>query len=236
MTRVHYLQHVSFEGLGSMEAWLLEHDHRISRSRLYAGDSLPGLDSFDWLIVMGGPMGIYDYNEHPWLSAEKELIKRAIAENKVVLGVCLGAQLIADVLNAAVTRNTQKEIGWFPLETTEEGRQSQIGALLAETDTAFHWHGDTFEIPVGAVHLARSEACENQAFLYGDRVLGLQFHLEITPAGAAALCRECAHELTPSSHVQRHQDILAVEERFTEANRMMGLILEALSETLASNA
>ena len=228
MAHIHYLQHVPFEGLGSIESWLVDNGHTLSSTHLYEQAYLPDITAFDMLIVMGGPMGIYDYHEHPWLKQEKKFIRASIDAGKTVLGICLGAQLIADVLGGKVTRNPDKEIGWFPVEVTTQGMDTAIGALLAEAEDVFHWHGDTFAIPPGAIHLARSAACEHQAFLYDGRVLGLQFHLEVTPAGAAALCSECANELTPARYVQTASEILAPAEYFQHINQLMQRILTQL--------
>ncbi len=196
--KLHYLQHVPFEGLGIIENWAVSNGFEISCTRLFADEKLPDIGSFDWLVVMGGPMGIYDHEAHPWLMAEKQLIKNTIDAGKTVLGICLGAQLIADVLGAKVYPGPQKEIGWFPLQGSNP--------LLPETLTAFHWHGDTFEIPKGATHLASSAACKNQGFIYNGRVVGLQFHLETTPQSMEALIENCGDELpnvdAASSRVQ----------------------------------
>ena len=228
MARIHYLQHVPFEGLGSIEGWLTDNGHTLSSTHLYHQASLPDITTFDMLIVMGGPMGIYDYREHPWLKQEKSFIRACIDASKPVLGICLGAQLIADVLGGKVTHNPEKEIGWFPVEVTTQGKDTAIGTLLAEAKDVLHWHGDTFAIPPGAIHLARSAACEHQAFLNNERVLGLQFHLEMTPAGAAALCSECAHELVPARYVQSANEILAPATYFQQLNQVMQAILAQL--------
>ncbi len=199
--KIHWLQHVPFEGLGCIEPWLAENGHAVTCTRLWAGDlfpsigkkqqaltqAAPNLGNVDGLIVMGGPMGIYDTDQHPWLAAEKAFIKEIIDQNKPVLGICLGAQLIADVLGAEVLPGQNKEIGFYPL--------AGDGEHFPEEFMAFHWHGDTFDIPDGAVRLASSEATENQAFLYKDNVLALQFHLETTEESLMALYENCSDEI-----------------------------------------
>lgn len=195
--KLHYLQHVAFEGLGQIEAWAQCHNIEISCTHLFAGDALPPLDHFDALVIMGGPMGIYDHDEHPWLTEEKAFIKRVIDAGKPVLGICLGAQLIADVLGAKVYPGPQKEIGWFPLQ-----RSTEAPEWFPETLTAFHWHGDTFDIPDGAVRLASSAACVNQGFIYRDHVIALQFHMETTPQSMEALISNCAAELVKAPFIQ----------------------------------
>lgn len=232
MARIHYLQHVSFEGLGSIEPWLKQQGHNIGCTRLYRNEPLPDANDLDWLIVMGGPMGIYDYDQHPWLKAEKLFIRACIDAGKTVLGICLGGQLIADTLGAKVSAGAEKEIGWFPIKMTNTGLDTAIGKVLSNAQTVFHWHGDTFAIPEGATHLCSSDACANQGYLYQERVLGLQFHLETTVQGAEALCRECANELTEAPYIQPANSILASAQRFQEANMLMEKVLAELSKTL----
>ncbi|MBI2480305.1 MAG: amidotransferase [Planctomycetia bacterium] len=227
--RIHYLQHVPFEGLGSMQPVLLAAGHTITVSRLYEAAALPTTEQFDWLIVMGGPMGVYDEREYPWLDTEKRLIENAIEDDKIVLGVCLGAQLIASVLGASVYANSHKEIGWFPVERTAAAAASGLGGTVPASVEAFHWHGDTFDLPAGALHLARSAACENQAFVYRQRILGLQFHLETTRESAEALIENCGHELVGGPYLQSAEAMLSGDERFTRINQVMKDLLERLA-------
>jgi GMP synthase-like glutamine amidotransferase len=204
------LQHVPFEGPCGIGGWAAARGHRLAVTPLYAGVVPPRPADFDWLVVMGGPMGVGDEAQYPWLAAEKVLIREAIAAGKTVVGVCLGAQLIAEVLGGRVYRNREREIGWMPIQLTEAGRASPLFGFLPPVLPVFHWHGDTFDLPPGAVHLARSDACEHQAFLVGGRALGLQFHLESTAASVAGLCAECADELRPGPYVQTARQMLAV--------------------------
>jgi GMP synthase-like glutamine amidotransferase len=222
--RIHTLQHVDFEGLGSIEEWATAHGETITCSRLFANEPLPGVEEFDWLIVMGGPMNIYQEDSYPWLRQEKALIKEAIEEGKVVLGVCLGAQLIADVLGARVSKNRFREIGWFPLT---EAHTIMTGIIPAKA-LVMHWHGDTFGLPPGAELLASSEACTNQGFIYRDRVVGLQFHLETTPKSLSALIDHGQDELEPGPYIQTPIEMLADPSRFTAINQMMAALLDHL--------
>jgi GMP synthase-like glutamine amidotransferase len=226
---IHCLQHVPFEGPAGIGDWAAQRGHSIGVTHLYDQRELPEQASFDWLAVMGGPMGIYDEADHPWLQREKQFLGEAIAAGKTVLGVCLGAQLIADALGTRVSRNRHREIGWFPIELTEQGQSAGPFAHLPSRLEVFHWHGDTFDLPAGAIHLARSKACEHQAFLYEGRVLGLQFHLESTPSSVADLVTNCADELTPGSYVQDAERILAAsQEDFERINRTLFGILDRL--------
>lgn len=222
--RIHWLQHADFEDLGCIAPWLAAHRHTVTGTPLQAGAIPPPVADFDALIVMGGPMNIYEYEAHPWLRTEKALIRAAIAQGRRVLGICLGAQLIADVLGGPVRRNDEPEIGWFPVELSAASRAEPAFADLPPRFTAFHWHGDTYALPPGAVCLAHSEACAQQAFSWdGGRVIGLQFHLEVTRDNAIEWLR---HEtLTPSRHVQAPEAILADVAAFTANNAAMRAIL-----------
>ena len=223
--RIHYLQHVPFEGPGSLERWALSNGHTLSANRLYDGELPATLEDVDALVVLGGPMNVYEEERHPWLVKEKILIKQAIESDIPALGICLGAQLIADILGARVYRNQHKEIGWFPLELTNEARESHMFGDLPTEFTALHWHGDTFDLPPGATHIARSEGCPNQAFVFdSERVVGLQFHLEWTPAILAETLRNCAEDLTEGKYVQSLNEILGHEGGFERNNEIMDQI------------
>jgi GMP synthase (glutamine-hydrolysing) len=227
---LHYLQHVPFEGLGSIEDWAVANSHAITCTRLYAADPLPPACDFDLLVVMGGPMGVHDVDRHPWLTAEKDFIRDAVDADRVIIGICLGAQLLADVLGASVTKNTHKEIGWFPL-TPDPGIQgTEWESLFAEDLEAFHWHGDTFDIPQGALRLASSKACLNQGFVYAERLVAMQFHLETTPGSAAALIENCGDELVDGPFIQQPAQMLSQAERFPRINRVMDRLLDELSD------
>jgi len=218
--RIHYFQHVPFEDLGSLKSTLLDLGHDLSCTRLYAGELLPHCDQFEALIVMGGPMGVYDEALYPWLADEKRLIQEAIRTGKHLLGICLGAQLIATVLGAAVTRNPQPEIGWFPLRLAAEFTRSRWGNFLNVDEPVFHWHGDTFALPEGALPIGSSDACANQGYIVGERIIGLQFHLETTPESALALISECADQLDDTNpYVQSAGIIMADPARFASINR-----------------
>ena len=226
--QVHYLQHVPFEGLGSIEPWLKSRSAIVTCSKLYETPGLPPVAELDWLIVLGGPMSADDDRTYPWLTAEKQFIAEAIASGKVALGICLGAQLIARSLGARVYRNRETEIGWFPVYPAPDAGRSPLAPLFSEPLEVFHWHGDTFELPPGAVHLARSAACEHQAFSIGDRVLALQFHLETTPASAAALIEHCGNDLASGRWIQTGHEMLGRAKRFGHINDVMTAVLESL--------
>jgi GMP synthase-like glutamine amidotransferase len=228
--RIAYFQHVPFEGPAAIQSWADLRGHGMVGTRLFENEALPDIGSIDWLTVLGGPMNIYEDENYPWLKAEKAFIGLAVAAGKIVLGVCLGAQLIADALGSRVFRSERKEIGWFPIEPTQEAKASGILGGLPERPLVFHWHGDTFDLPPGSVRLARSEACENQAFIRGDRVLGLQFHLESTREGVRDLVDNCGDELIRGAYVQEAEEILSADDgRFAGMHRSLFGILDRLS-------
>jgi GMP synthase-like glutamine amidotransferase len=227
---VHHLQHVPFEGLGRIAPTLLARGHRLTATHLYAGQPLPPLAACDWLIVMGGPMGVDDTGAYPWLAAEKRFIEAALDTGKRVLGICLGAQLIAQALGGEVTRNAWREVGWYDVTRATGVAATRFAAVLPERFAAFHWHGDTFSLPPGSTALGASEACVNQGFILGERVVGLQFHLEMTAQGAAALVAHCAADLAPGPFVQPAAALLAESSRFARGHRIMDELLRALDE------
>jgi GMP synthase-like glutamine amidotransferase len=187
--RIHALYHVDFEELSFIKQWADNRGHRITVTRFYENDPLPAQDSFDWLVVMGGPMSIHDEGDFQWLADEKSFIQQSINDGKTVIGVCLGAQLIADSLGAKVAPSGIKEVGWLPIQLTEQGLAHPLLADLPRNEfTVFHWHGDGFECPKGATPIATSHTWANQGFIYQTPkhkaldmwVLGWQCHFEVT--------------------------------------------------------
>jgi GMP synthase-like glutamine amidotransferase len=228
--RIHCLQHVPFEDPAGIADWVAARGHRLSSTPLFAVSDLPSQQDFDWLVIMGGPMGVHDEVEHPWLAGEKLFLSDAIKVGKTVIGVCLGAQLIAHVLGARVFPNTHKEIGWLPIALTEQGVRSDLLSGLPERFDVFHWHGDTFDLPAGSVHLARSEGCAHQAFLYQRRVLGLQFHLEATSESVAEIIAHGADELVPAKYIQSAERMLAATAGdYARINDVLFKILDKLA-------
>jgi GMP synthase-like glutamine amidotransferase len=226
--RAHYLQHVPFEGLGSIAPWLAGHGYRTTATRLFEAAAFPDPRDIDLLVILGGPMSVNDGGQLPWLAAEKAFIREVIGLGTPVLGICLGAQLIADVLGARVYPGPAREIGWFPVHGVANAEGADF--VLPPQVSVFHWHGETFDLPPGARRLVRSAACENQAFQWGARVIGLQFHLETTPESARALVAHCRHELGAGAFVQDEAQILAAPAAgYTAINRLMAEVLAYLT-------
>ncbi|MBN1615629.1 MAG: type 1 glutamine amidotransferase [Deltaproteobacteria bacterium] len=226
--RMHYLQHETFEDPAGILTWAKGRGFKISCTRLFAGDALPSASSFDWLVVMGGSMGVDDEDRYSWLREEKRFIGQAVESGAKVLGICLGAQLISHVLGGAVSRSEHQEIGWFPVTVTERGRSSEVFKGFPEEFVAFHWHGDTFETPVSAVCLAESVACRNQAFAYdGGRVVGLQFHLELDEPSIAKMAGYLEKKQASGLYVQSAADIRnASDDRFRQIEGLLYRMLD----------
>ena len=216
--KISVLQHAEHEGPGEIEVWAHKRFHHVAVTRLYAGEPLPGWDSFDLLVVMGGEMNVYQYRDWPWLKAERELIEVALAAGKPIVGICLGGQLIADALGSRVTQNPEIELGWHPISFTPEARA--LFPDLPESATPLHWHNDTFELPEGATRLAVSAACGEQGFVIPGKCLGLQFHFEVDPK----IALQFAHgqgRWPQGPYVQSAEEVTANAETFYADNRQI---------------
>lgn len=183
MPRILVFQHVAAEPLGTLDPLIRARGHRIRFVNFEREpDAQPDVDRYRGLVVLGGPMNVEDQQSRPHLRTELRAIDRMLAQGKPVLGICLGAQLLAHALGAQVHRNPVPEIGWYPLDLTDAGRSDPVLGTLADGAPVFQWHGRRFDIPAGAVHLARSNDCPQQAFRYADNAYGFQFHLEMDAA------------------------------------------------------
>ena len=229
--RLHYLQHVPFEGLGYIETWAFENNVGITSTKLFEGELLPSQNDFDFLVIMGGPMSVNDEHIYNWLKTENEFVLDTIKSNKPVIGICLGAQIIAKALGAKVYPNKQKEIGWFPVKKASKATDSVISRLFPREIKVFQWHGETFDLPAGAVHIAENSVCINQAFIYKEKVLGLQFHLEAISENINSLVMNCKDELVEAPYIQSAEIILSKTDT-VESNNIMKDILEFLTNNL----
>lgn len=230
--RIHYLQHVDMEDPGIILTWASEQKCSITHTLFYESEMLPVVASFDWLFIMGGPMNIYEEERFPWLADEKLFIRAAIAAGKVVIGFCLGAQLIADVLGGRITRNPEPEIGWLPVRWNAVAREHPLFSFFPETSMVLEWHYDTFSVlPPEAEVLAGSEGCDHQLFIYEERVIGFQFHLETTPEMLQRLIAAYGSEMNiPAKYVQSSGELLAHPDYIVQNNLWMAEFLTRLSE------
>ncbi|MCI6872841.1 MULTISPECIES: type 1 glutamine amidotransferase [Hallerella] len=215
-------QHVAFEGPGAILPYLESKGYHVHLVKLYAGDLVPSSLDVDFAVLMGGPMSALEEDKYPFMVEEKQLCRELFAADKPVLGVCLGAQIMANAFFAPIRQNPEKEIGFYPV-TFENGF----------TVNAFHWHGETFDIPEYAESIAYSEACRNQGFKMG-RSLGLQFHLETTAESLNSLLENCAEELeaalsAKAKYVQSKSQILeTAKTALPELNAAMTELLDAM--------
>lgn len=232
--KVHFLQHVSFEGPAYLGDLFRETGVEYSISRVYNNDPLPNVEDADLLVILGGPMGVGDEEEYSWLKEEKRCIRSFIDAGKKLLGICLGAQLIAEALGASVYKNENKEIGWFPVYKVQGSGECCISDLIPLEFQTFHWHGDTFDIPENSVHILSSKGCRNQAFVSDDRIFAFQFHLETNQDSAAKLVKNGTNELKPDFFVQSEQEILGGVDNYTEMHALLDQIMERIRE-IASN-
>jgi GMP synthase-like glutamine amidotransferase len=229
--RIHYLQHETFEDPGTILEWAQARGHTINGTLIFKGEPLPAVGSFDMLVIMGGSMSAYEEEKYPWIAAEKQLIWQAVDKRKAVLGICLGAQLIAGALGAKVYKHSCKEIGWFPVHLTKQGFDSEFMRGLPLSFEALHWHGDTFDIPAGATRLATSKACFNQAFEYGTTVLGLQFHIEYTAENRGKMLENCSGDLAePGLYVQSPDFILGQNGLFPQLRELNFRLLDNIEK------
>jgi len=226
---IHCFQHVPFEGLGNISGWAKDQGFPVTTTQFYRSTLLPDPASVDFLVIMGGPMSVHDTDECSWLETEKRYVRDMIRRGKIILGICLGAQIVAEALGGRIYPNDVREIGWFPVERTGEASTSPLGQAFPERFEAFHWHGETFEIPDGCVHLAKSEACENQAFSLGDNILGMQFHLDTIPESVGGLIENCGDDLAPGPFVQTAGEIWRDGGRIARIETWMRQILDAIT-------
>lgn len=224
--------HVPFEGPGAINKWIEDHGHSLSYTRLYNGETLPEPDSIDLLVIMGGNMSVSDYHIHHWMQEEIDWVTAFIKAGKPILGICLGAQIIAAALGAEVFPGSQKEIGWYDIRFLPCLGDYRICKTLPSTRKVFHWHGDTFQIPEGADRMAESHLFPNQGFIYDGRVIALQFHLEVNQDNVRDLVENCREELVEGPYIQSEKELLEKSRFTTENQELLFRFLDYLSACL----
>jgi len=236
--RIRVLQHVPHEGPAAIAEWAHARGHEMAITHVdIDGMTLPD-ESYDMLVILGGPMGVADDEAYPWLTAEKRFVAQAVERaregSSAVVGVCLGAQLIAHVSGASVTRNPEPEIGWYPVRRTPEAAEAVALAGVPEELTVLHWHGDMFGIPRGAIRCLSSEACPNQAFELADgRIVGLQFHLEQTSASLPEMVAGNADELAMcGAYIQNRRQLLRADAPHVECASTLYTVLDAIGRSV----
>jgi len=214
-----------FEHPASIADWAKENSHATTYTKVFEDAIFPPTEAFDMLVIMGGVMGVYEEEEYAWMPAEKAFIKASIEAKKKVLGVCLGAQFIAEALGAKVFPHTVKEIGWLPIEKVVSHR---LTGKLPQTFTTFHWHGDTFALPENAIHLFKTKGCAQQGFIYNDHVAGLQFHMEVKEDLLNDMTEHERAELIKNDYVQTEAEIKNLMQQYiSQQQKMMHDFLDA---------
>ena len=224
MQKVAVLQHAHGEWIGSMQEWFTNKDFLLQTYRLDLNSVLPTVDEFDWLMIMGGPMSVNDEDIYPWLAPEKQLISDAIAADKIVLGICLGGQLIASAMHAKVIKNTQPEIGWYPVTKT-----NQCATWMPEIFKPLSWHSDCFELPEGATAFASSAITPYQGFSVGKKIWALQFHLEAQTGTVASFLALEPQGLPTGDYVQSEAEIFDDAKYLKQSQRAIFSLLEQLN-------
>lgn len=227
---IRVIQHVEFEQPGLIAEWAAERGHSLSVTRAWV-DAFPPPAPHDLLVVLGGPMGAADDDVLPWLRPEKRFIAETIAAGGPILGVCLGAQIIATVIGGSVRRNRETEIGWYPVMPTPEARSSALFGDWPAEVVVGHWHGDTFELPNGMQPLLSSEHCRNQAFVFDEHVAGIQFHLEWTIPLLVGMVDACGDEFDqPGDAIMPASDLLGgLEVGQAECRELLFALLDRLT-------
>jgi len=234
MLKVHFIQHVAFEAPGLILSWAEKNKYLCTKSILMDGDKLPEAKDFDLLVIMGGPMSANDDEKYSWLVSEKELVRNCLELKKPIVGVCLGAQIIANVLGSKVYRAKEKEIGWFPITAALDVGSSKLMPELPSELTVFHWHGETFDLPLGARLLASTKTCPNQAYEFGNHVLGLQFHMEVTPEDVNSKWENCKSDLEVGEYQQGPPAIFGRAEMYEGVREPLELALDRLVKGVVS--
>lgn len=220
------VQHVSFETPGFILEWIKQQGHSYFVVKPFLQEPFPNHASFRFLVIMGGPMGIHDDSEFPWLIEERSFISKATELNKPVLGICLGAQFLANALGSNVTQNAVTEIGWMPIYLTEHVEQYSHLSLFPKDIEVLHWHGDTFSLPPDCIHLYRSKYCSQQAFCSKDlKWIGLQFHLEIGYQSLRDLIEQAYPSGAIHEAIQSPQELLSRAEIHTSCQNLLYSLL-----------
>lgn len=227
--KIHCIRHEPFEGLACIEDWISQNNHELSCTYTYLQQSFPSECTFDLLIIMGGTASIYNSLHESWYLEEKQFLEACIGQKRKILGICLGAQILASVLGSRIYSGKAKEIGWFPVDFFKENNQGLL--FLPDRLTTFHWHGDTFDIPRGAIPLASSELTPNQGFTYNNHVIAMQFHPEMTKTSLQKLIRAAGGELMEKGKfIQTAEGMMEKQHLIKENNSLMFKILDHLAE------
>ena len=220
----------------NISSWAAEKGYRVNQTYVCNNEDLPPVDSFDWLMVMGGSQQAWDEGGNSWLQKEKAFLSDTLAAGKIILGICFGAQLLAEALGGNLFPNPQKEIGWHEVSLTREGQESFLFQNIPSDFVTFHWHSDHFSLPRSCTRLAGSKATENQAFVDKDRPLvGLQFHPEYTRDMVTYYAREHSQDWVPDVYVSAKDQVLTRTEEIPDTYWLMETLLNNMEQEFAAN-
>ena len=228
---LHYFQHDYFEDLGFIGEWASQNGFTTSATRFDINPQLPNHESYDWLVVMGGKMSVNDSDKYPWLIEEIAFIKQAIEFGKVVIGICLGSQLLARALGSDVFRNKVPEMGFLPVQFNENARMDKVFQHFPESLTVLHVHFDTFNLPAGAINMAKSDATQCQAFRKGETVFAFQFHFEVTPENVKDFISEVSPEIVDGPFSQTPTEMLKLAGCCLDNNTIFRKVLDEIPIT-----
>jgi len=232
--KLHMLEHEPYEGPTNIDLWAEKRGHLVERTYLYEEQSPPSPDRFDWLIAAGGSQHVWEEELHPWLAPEKQYLRQALDQNKLILGLCFGAQLLAEALGGRVFSNQHQEIGWHEVTLTPAGRNSFLFKNTPDAFITFHWHSDHFTLPPGCLGLASSRPTPHQAFVCPGRpVVGLQFHPEYPLDLVRNYVRSHGHEWVIGPYVAGQETVLAQTEQIQETYWLMETILDNMVRQFA---
>lgn len=229
--RVNALMHAPFEGLGVIQTWLMEKSYCLRETHTYRGDALPSVNDFDWLIIMGGPQNLKELEKYAYLKDEVGLIIQALQQDKLILGICLGAQLIAESLGAKTETSPEKEIGVFPLQLTAKGYSDPIMRHFSDEFPAAHWHSDMPGLPAAATILAASRGCPRQIIRFKSNVYGLQCHLELTVENIREMLNHEQNNVRPNRYTQTREELLS--HNYAPINQLMFTFLDQFCKVTA---
>jgi GMP synthase-like glutamine amidotransferase len=225
------LQHDEYDDAGSIIEWALRHDHKLTTVVLTKGGKLPASVDFDIIFIMGGTMNVYEEKKFPWLAEEKVFVKKAVDAGKMVIGFCLGGQMLAVALGGTVTRNNETEIGWWTVNFNKTAREHPVMSAFGENAVIFQWHSDTFSVlPENALPLASSDACANHGFIYGNNVYAFQFHLELTCQMMYYFTEELEKSGEKGRFVQSGEEIRKQYRRIEVNKKLMFEFLDRIAE------
>lgn len=225
---LHLLQHDHFEDLGYIKQWSENQNFTFSVTRFDLAESLPEHSSYDWLIIMGGKMSVNDTGKYQWLLTEIEFIRKAIELNKIVIGICLGSQLIAKALGAEIYTNPEPEMGFWPVYFSSEARSDSVFRHFESGLMVLHMHSDTFSLPENSIMMAWSDACHCQAFRYKENVFAFQFHFELTQENVNRFLNEVEPEMVSGKYTQSKHEMLQHTDNLISNNIVFAKVLDAI--------